>query len=165
MADHDHPTPFPPPRPINVQELHEILSHLTNALRSQTNATLEVRQLASLLVEKIDNLTANERSEADDIREIRKFLFDASKDISETRVTVRETRDGVKRIEDSGPVPLFSEKELRAQEEIARENRKPTFIEALVVVLKNVKDHWPHITVSGGIGAAIYHFLQRFLHF
>lgn len=161
----DEPTPLP-------QTFERAMLRLTAALRSQTNAVLEVKQLANevkqslaSIVAKLDHLIANESQEASDIREIRAFLFDASQKLIETSAGVREARraleDSQKTLseieESTGKHILPSKNELEAMEDARRWRM-------LSGTAKFFKEHWPHITISGGVGAAIYHFFQRLFH-
>jgi chromosome segregation ATPase len=154
-------------------QFERALIRLTAALRSHTNAVLEVKQLANevkqslaSVVAKLDHLIANEAQEASDIREVRAILFGTAEKLAEASHGVKETR---KELEET------SDRIIKIDEEITGTHRLPTPDELqraedanrwrmLRATAKFFKDHWPHITISSGFGATLYHFFQRFFH-
>lgn len=161
----DNPTPLPDPIERMILRLTAALRSHTNELLKLTQITNDVKQQLASVVAKLDHLIAHESAEATDVREIRAMLVGASEKLIETRQNVSEARrtleDSQKTLaeieENTGKHILPSKAELAAMEDAHRWRM-------LTAVAKFFKDHWPHITVSSGIGAAIYHFFQRFFH-
>jgi hypothetical protein len=151
----DEPTQLPSP-------LERMIRRMTAALQSHTNAILEAKALLNrvdnklgLVIAKLDHLIADEAREATDVREIRQLLVDAGLKLTETRAGIAEARKDLEEITGTHRTP--SREDLEAFEDANRWRM-------LKAVGKFFKDHWPHITLSSGFGATLYHLWQKLFH-
>ena len=155
--------------------IERVLTRLTNTIRAQTQYTLRVEQLLvsvngklDQLIARHDHLIASELEEANNIREIRSFLFDASEKITQThhgvteaRRELEETSDKIAKLEE-----VTGTHRLPTQEELAR-MKKPGVLEALGVLVDKAKEMPAWLRWFGGtaIGGGIVHLLHRIFHF
>jgi chromosome segregation ATPase len=138
----------------------QYLTNLTSALRTQTNAILEVKAALAVIAEKLDRLVDSERAEADDIREIRRAILDTTKDISETRHNVRETREELKEI--TGEHPLSEE-----LQQLENDRRRPGVIVAVVALVEHVGKLpvWLRWFLGTSLGGGLVELAHRYFHF
>ena len=136
--------PFPP----------QFASSLASAIRTQTNALLEIKASLALIAERIDRIVDAERTEADDIREIRRAVIGTAHEISEAHHNIRETR---KELE-----------ELSGEHEALDTVREPGgVIDAVGVIAARMQKLpvWLRILAGTSIGGALVEAAHKFLHF
>ena len=136
------PIPFPP----------QFVSSLASAIRTQTNALLEIKASLALIAERLDRIVDAERAESDDLREIHRAIIDAGRDANDAKHAAIATRKDI-----TGPVMLHTPEQLEAL--------KPSTWEAFGVLAERAQKLpvWLRILAGTSIGGALVEALHRWL--
>lgn len=148
-----------PPIPFPQQNLIErLLANLATALRTQTNAILEIKAMISIVAERLDRIVDAERTEADDIREIRRAVIDTEQKVSSALHHIGAAREELKEI--SGDVQLPSPDELQHIKDVHRTSTA----EAIDILFDRIKSLpiWLRWLTGTSIGGGIVEAIHRF---
>lgn len=151
------------PSPANL--LERTIARLAAAIEAHTaklqQIELQQSHALALVAERIDRLISEEKTEAEDVREIRRILtaqhFQGAEQREEIREEIREQGERLQRkVEDlSGPIALVPPEQGEEQRVIGAA--------ATLIRAARKLPNWAHWLAAGGLGGLVRH-LWGWLH-
>jgi hypothetical protein len=143
------------PPPVTIPFPPQFIASLASAIRTQTNALLEIKASLAVLAERLDRIVDAERAEADDLREIHRAIIDAGRDANDAKHAAVATRKDL-----TGPVVLHTPEQLEAL-------KQPSAWQAFGVLAEKAQKLpvWLRILAGTSVGAALLEAAHKFLRF